>query len=900
MQAFLDDIRKEYELKIGDFEFSPVMECTIGLAMRHIEKFKSTSNRRIFTFCFPRKDYSCVWLSVALLRNFFLEDYVLQTENRIKDLKINSGSYVEIFGCVSKYLGQDEKVIRLSFKDGVFFNISKGFLPYVNRTHRKSLNNYKHFVEEKKRVLSNRSAVSRLLEPKAEVAINRKILTSKILLIVGSGNANSIRSSLKTTRVYEESLSTIFGVDSNIIIKQSLESFKNYFDPNIQEAYQNFGALLLASCNRIQSSQTDKSGILIRIVNELENGNLQTEDFSKMFYEFLETFDESEFPFLTRVKSIYPGVREPLPDNLRAIIINDFDQLLIYENTLNSFSREGIPVILIADRKYRTSDSAAYFKDVFGIGGNSYRINWNRDKIQALEEIRNSGCNKYLDHSLWLSCIRFSKQIIRVRIFEQRSLDILLPKVIKIFKEIEGYEILKRKFYQFLYPAAFAVKNSAFSNSNIIELIREFESEFSLIKNLLNSESAHTIADCIEAVKDPINNSKVFVENENTFSHLVNVVGFKPIYIPTNSKRINLPDCNCESIVFTGFPYNEYFGKYLMNAICSEYVENISLLCWPIEADMAFKYIYKRLLMGYFTDDLDNIKFPSKYLLSEENLFDRDIRSFLITEKTNLWGDYSVEPDVENDLEEISNYRYKQYQARSTGENSYVVPCNLINFSDGSFMFLPPKSKILADIEDIKNEHKFKNLIFQELKVGQRIFKYRKDRSNLRLLSGSNTEAKFAFRELVRWKHALLDLYKQNEGDVIKLESSLKEVENSNRYGGSINKTNIQRWLFDEEIIAPEIGNIKVILKAHGEENVESISTKVNAAYLIIFSLSISLSSQIKRSIASALEQQNDKIFESFTIAVDKYEIEVESRLIASLETNILEVEYSDTRKILY
>ena len=55
------------------------MEASIALSLSYRDLHLQKNQESPFYLSFPEKDLAAVWLSVSLLINFFLEDYVDQT-----------------------------------------------------------------------------------------------------------------------------------------------------------------------------------------------------------------------------------------------------------------------------------------------------------------------------------------------------------------------------------------------------------------------------------------------------------------------------------------------------------------------------------------------------------------------------------------------------------------------------------------------------------------------------------------------------------------------------------------------------------------------------------------------------------------------------------------------------
>ena len=215
-------------------------------------------------------------------------------------------------------------------------------------------------------------------------------------------------------------------------------------------------------------------------------------------------------------------------------------------------------------------------------------------------------------------------------------------------------------------------------------------------------------------------------------------------------------------------------------------------------------------------------------------------------------------------------------------------------------MFLPKNSKVLAQVETDHGSLKFRNSPFSDLEIGLNIFQYKKDKKDFRELARNNSIIKDAFSELELWKALLLKIYTDNNGDLEKVENILLTSKEKNHLiGGNPLKHNIQRWLFDDELIAPDIENIAIILFASELKDIDKNLERIKSAKSKVEGYSISLSSKIKKNISKKIEKEFSTNEKEFELEVNNVQINVESRIIAGLEKSEIEIEYHNTRKIL-
>jgi hypothetical protein len=487
-------------------------------------------------------------------------------------------------------------------------------------------------------------------------------------------------------------------------------------------------------------------------------------------------------------------------------------------------------------------------------------------------------------------------QNIQIKVVAENELDHVAPKILNYIRELDSYERLQKSFYNSFYPALYALKNSSQTNQQIKDLILEFKIVFDEVRDLgISQEIVSDIENAIRLASDFKENTKVYSLSRNIFTNRSSAHPNPEMKIPVEMNRINIPTSATESILFTGYPYNEYAGKYLLNSACVDFIPNIEIICWPQEASLTHGYLKRRIKAGYFDDFLEGIiSINNDYSLKDEADFENEINSFLKLDSSLL----NVS-NQEETLEFLYHFRYKGYCSNQINDNPFKVKCNILNFDDGSFMFLPKHSTVLAQAENSQGKTKINKTSFHELNIGSIIFKYIKDRSTYREISRHDKEVLSCFLKLERWKDILESLYTVSNNNLDNLEELLSEIKrNQKLIKGNPGKSNLQRWLFDDEFLKPETTNLRIILHAAKIENIEEKLNELDIAYRSVLSYTIGLSSNIKKNIAKQLTSKTS-VLNNFFIKINGSEIEVETRIISSLDKNEIEVDYHNTRRIL-
>jgi len=389
MIEYLNKINRKYDLNIGNYCFSPILQSSIALSLEYVASIENAHNREPFHICFPEKEYSSLWLSIALLKNFFHKDYDFKSQNRIEELGLKSNDKIELFGCVVRYVGMDgDKRVWIKFKDdNLRLCLKTGSIPYINKTNRKALNTHGKFKSKRRELISQRNAISKIIIPKDDILINQQILISKVMVVAGRGNTNKLLEKMKSTEVHNESLFSAFQVNKDLIIKPDLDDYKSCFDSEHSDKKNHFKRLFLDSFERVKNlldEEFDKD--FIGLKQDVDNDQFDDEHFLKKYDEFLENLERSYHQILFNVRDRHPGISTSLPGRLKAIIVNDIELLGNYAETIKGFINKKIPVIVVSDRNIGSKN---FYDNFFSEHPNSLRINWNRKKISELQK-RNS------------------------------------------------------------------------------------------------------------------------------------------------------------------------------------------------------------------------------------------------------------------------------------------------------------------------------------------------------------------------------------------------------------------------------------------------------------------------------------------------------------------------------
>lgn len=902
MKSFWDDINKTYDLTIGDKELSPILRCSAGLSLKYISEVKSGKIEDPLCLCFPEKFESAMWLSLSVLRNFFLEDYIFQNNARFAELNLRKGvDNVEVHNCIARYLGHDDKTILLGFKDAQTKR-SISLISQINKTELKKLSKIDQFKVQRRALKANRNAISKIIEPRENTLINTGLLDSKVILVTGRGNLSKVKKTLYDVSIYDEPIGRAFGLYTNLLVTPDLEQFKNQFDSQHQIKSDTFKKFFLASYEQLKSTHSEQTYFdKFKQLQELvENDEFHTTKFKDLYDSFLDEIDPEELPQLFNISERYPGITEPLPAKIQAVVLNDISLFDPYYGTISGLIKKRIPVIIVCDKSISFDEDVNYFSDFFKKYHGIRRLDWTKSKIEALATF--DGSEKYLDQNLWIKCKRYSRQKIQIEKFSAHPLDPILLRLQNLLVSLEGFERLKEAYWNFFYPAAYAIKNDPLPNAEIISgLINRFTHDIRDLKTYLNQEANDLLALALITIKNNISNTKKFEIDETVFIQSLKSFENVRFSIPSVSptRAVSKIDDNLEQITFPGFPLNEPINSVLIKSIHLQLVPLVRILAWPEESLLIFQYIYRRLRGGYCTDSgITQFGFPQELLLETLDSIRADLSKTLPYSPQGQYSEAKQEK-AEDSLLSLSRTRINGYS--SIGKSGiYSVKCNIVHLDDEWFMFLPHSSKVLAETETSDGSLKIKRVLFPELRVGYKVFSYKLDKSERRETMKETLGSLTILEDLYSWKSKLNIIVTATNGDVDLIEKRLNDVKIRYNLSGNPSKQNILRWLYDDELLSPSEDNLKIILAASSPGDNDAHLRMIRKAYRKVNAWNIHVASQIKNQIMTELKNIKSEGSENFFIDLGKLKIEIVSRNITSIQKDDFEVDYNHTRKFIH
>ena len=872
------------------------MQVSIGLSMKYQEAVKKGCISP-FHLNFPDKQDSALWLSVALLRNYFFHDYIYESENRLEQLNLKYGDTIKLFGANAKYLGVGKKKFKVTFKDGGTFFINNGLSNHIIKDDGK-LNKYSYYSKNKKTALSERNAVSKLIEPKGDAFIEPGILTSKILIISGRGNTSKFAEKLRKESLFNTDFYKLFNCGENLIIKPSLEDYTflgKVEDPSTEKKFQNY---FLKYLDELFEELPEREPDIQFLESSVKINVFRTKKFKQIFDEIVSECSKESIYHKIR-DEYYPGINEQLPTNLKSVIINDITQLDTFAGVIQEFLNRGIPVLVVSNRYIDDKKALSFFKNYFKTHSSDLRISWDKNKISALSNIPFE--EHPLDYDLWKKCLKFSKQTISIETTDAHPVDELLINVQRAISKQEGQERLRTAYWTYFSPLLYSFKNNTKWYSYHDELKDQFLYVFDEVNHTLEENLKflfHEIFNKLDSHKD---NLKVFDSQSLLFEQQIDL---NETQITFPSGDFNLVtkdeiDSILSKITFPGFPLNEPLHNNLLDIISDHVIEEIKILCWPKEGELTYNYVLNRLKAGYYTDNiLSEWGFPDKVILKNDADIQKLIDEVLFKDSSHKHEEIESTFEAEEEiLKTISEFKYTAYQNSHTGESDSKVNCNIIDLQGNKFMFLPKTSSVLAKIETEGDRYEIKKVKFNELNPGDEIFQYELSRSKLRELSKEADYHDNVFGKLELWKSSLKKTWVKEGLDIKKLLKRLRRINSDNKLGANPSYPNLRNWLFDDDMLAPEKENLQMILLADSDPNMISLYPDINEASKKARSLSRKISSEIKKMIIKKLNALDLGDKSHFEIDVFGSPMTIDFSKIKGLQKADFEVEYQHTRK---
>jgi hypothetical protein len=925
MKDYLNSAKNRFYLNLGKREFSPVIQASTAIALDYSREVQNTGIIQPLIITYPSKESAVLWMGVQYLINEFFNNYIYQSENRIKELNLKSGDKIDIFSttAVFKRIDTSSNKLVMSFSDGVEAHAAMQNVQFINLARKKMVNKYALYRKKKKDFLGQRKALTQILS--LDLNPNFGALTSKVVLISGRGKAGHFRRQLKETLVYGEPLSKTILLDRNLLISPDFECFSGSIDSGSEKNAEFFCKGVKQSLASFSAEDSDLQ-LAVNSCLDLLDSSLKTKRFVdsyKSLYGRLSS--ESKYNSISnRLQNLYkyhPGIEDDLNINdVSAVFVNDLQLFLENPNTINYLLGHKIPVFVISDRvisEFKDLDiytkifEKESFKDV-------YRFNWDKNKMISLELELDNGA-KFIDHMNNNSFCRFVDQRIEIKELPINEFDQVFSSIEsrRFLSSLGDHELLQKAYYQILRPLLYSIKNSIDRPDSVklINALQVFNQYFDTCSSGLNEEVKESISGSLTKLKSYIlsgEQPKEFLENTDNLLFQDISVDNTNFLIPIESGSYDYVHHNdvcseSDKIVFIGYPYREYSFKFIDQSIFKKLIPSVEFVLNQCEASVTANFLRRKISSGYYLE-----RFPD--CIDELNLYKvgnhEELNSLLndtLTFTQEFIEDEVVEEESTAVFEEfermLNELRYAGFKGSSDpgqSEGQYLLSSNVLHFENGSYVFLPHGWRILTVKESITGAVESRSCKIDDVAAGDVAVIVNVSRKSItKYLEGSMTMLSH-LKKLDSWRDILKE-YRSQYNDVSELVSRLDTINQRMELGGSPEKYNVLRWLHDEMMLAPAYENLKMVLGLqYPKEELSDRAKSILGAKTLILKAKNRLDRAVKDKITEMIGDSHTSLEDSFTIEVQGIEVRGKKNEIVGIEKRSdLKIEYQSTMKFL-
>ncbi|MBY5950123.1 hypothetical protein KUV23_04000 [Algoriphagus marincola] len=923
MKAFLNDVSKEYFLKLGNYSFSPIIRTTTGIALRYSEEFKKSNTNLPLFFTFPNRDNSALWISVQYLINLFFHDYIYQSENRLKELELKYGDKIEIFSITAYFRGLNPKnqKIAIGFSQGLTAFTKIQNAQFINRAKNNRVNTYDLYKKKKRDFFNHRRSLSKILELDSNP--NMGVLNSKVILISGRGKAGAFRKLLRETIVNNEPLSETILLDENLLISPDFGCFASSVNIESKKNTEYFKKAVNQILQNITTNDT-KINLIIKNCYELLNKSLKTKRFVHS-YESLYSQLERDPKYqaisekLRKLLKYHPGIQDDLISDVSAVFVNDLHLMIENPNTVQYLLRHRIPVYVICDKEISEFKDLDIYRKIFETESfkDAYRFNWDKKKVATLDLGIDNG-EKFIDFKNNNSFYRFINQEIILEELPYNEFD----EIFNFFESrdfvasLENHEILQKSYYQTLRPLIYTIKNSIEQsdrgrlNNSLNAFSQCFESSSIGLNEQVKSSIRNSLAKLKNYILKGSHPKKYHGDNKRIFFQDINVDNTN-FMVPFESKdqyNVHHNEICSESdkIVFIGYPYREYSFKYIDQSIFRKIIPSVQFLLNQCEANVTSNFIKRKISSGYYLE-----KYPkcidelNKYKIGNEDqlkaLINKAISFNCKTEDEVMETDSTFAfEEFEKMLSELKYANYKGSTGQDESSGQYLLNSNVLHFENGSYVFLPHRWRILTIKESITGSIESQSCKIEDVSIGDIAVIVNVSRKSItKYLEGSKAMLS-QLQKLDSWRDVLKE-YKDKFDNVADLVSRLEKINRQMKLEGSPETYNILRWLHDDMMLAPAYENLKMVLGLKfPKEELSNRALSILEAKKIILKAKNRLDRAVKDKIAEMISSSHNSLEDNFIIEVQGIEVKGKKNVIVGIERRSdLKIEYHSTMKFL-
>ncbi|MBO0329747.1 hypothetical protein [[Muricauda] lutisoli] len=921
MKDFLNNSIRRYHLKLGKYEFSPVVQLSTSISLDYFEAVKNSDTSSPLILTFPSKHNAALWLSSLLLINKFFYDCVSKSDNRIKKLGLKAGDKIDIFSSTAIFKGinpNDELVI--SFSDGASAYIDIQNAQFVNSARKNMVNKFAHFVKKKRSFLRQRKAITQILN--LHLNPNLDALESKIILISGRGKVGSFRRTLKDTELYDESLADTVLLDKNLIISPDLSYFDGIQDKSVSTNESFFTSAMTSILNSIQSDDSDLRKDIEYLLTIAET-ELRTRVFVEALTKLINDLSEEDdlLVFGNKLKGLfshYPGIEENILESVDAVIINEIQQLNEYPETIGTILTNKIPVIIISDRVITEFKEFDLYKNLFNSETyrECFRFNWDKIKLDLLN-LQRDNRERFIDFHLNNLCVNSINQEVKIIEFESGEFD----SIYQIFEskdllgQLNDFELLQKAYYQILRPILYVVKNSSqrIDTTEIIESLNAFEKIFKESSAGLNEAIKERIFEGLSGFKKYVltgKEPKPHKEVDDSYFFQNILINDHKCTIPEERdeslvRHYNDIDESEESITFFGYPYRDYYFKFLARSCFNFIIPKLKLYLNECESSVTKNFLISKFKAGYFVESLPNtVEGLESYLITSQEEVDDLIADIFSSDKEIIQGNDEEMIEFDNFEKLLNDIRYSEFKtSNSNGESdgAYILKCDVLHFNDGGYLFMPHKRRILLLRESQTHEMKSEYALVDNISIGDIAVDLNVSRRSISDYLEDSGAIRNDLDKLDVWRNVLISEFEKYQ-DIHRLMDSLSQANDDFDIGGSPEIYNVARWLHDDSLLSPNEENLRMILSIHyNQEDIPQLVDEIVRSRRIIIKAKNKLNRTVKERLSKLMTDSYSELENEFTVAINGINVAGRKAEIVGIEKrNDLSVEYHSTMKFIY
>ena len=891
MDEFLKNIESCY-YEIAEQSISKLTASSIYLAHKYILKFPLIENKPL-VLGIPFKGELGIYLAAGLLKNFFNEDYILHSDAHFKKLDLSDGDRIKVFGNLTTWnsstSNKNGRVQLKTTSPGSYGqtttqlnsrDIQDSWLPYIEKIGGATTRviKFKTFYDSLKKQRINRKPIDNFLNYNEDgFGIPTQALKSKIILITGRGQKSKTIDKLKKTIVFEDSMYNLLIKTNGLEVHPDLKNYVDLFHVNNKEIVKNW----INDLGRLIHFVNDYGGG--EILQLLENGDIFSDRFGLALQDFEDYIDEignrTAINNLEELKNIIPKETTTISKDIRCIIIDDPTLLLDYQKTVKGFLDRGVPIILLNDFS-QAIESEHFFNDCF-------KFYYSKQKINYLCEASN---DIVFDCEILKRNFNYSKQKVSFQIVEDFGFEKLAARVSNEIYELEGFENLKKEFWNKAYPVLHIVKNGFHESFSKYEsILNSFFKYYNQIKNQLSDETNTAISNLFSSEWI---NPKIGIDDSIGFNQKIQIGSsvFKYDFKNTIKSTYKLKS-DIDIISFSGEPFKEYNQGHIFKAILKYCIPEIKMILFKRE----FNNIKYRLGKGFkycsFSDDVSFVQSVSEDFRCTIETIENEFNG--IFSNVNL-NDSEVKFTLDKVYKKYVDYTRSKYFSKVEDEDA--LDCQTFNFSNNEWMFIAKNSNVYIASENDDDKIEVVQTRSGLVKRGDLLILYSLDVSQLTRLASHNTQLQESLKTLDIWKTILIS--KKAYLSYNQLNQEIENVKTNEYVNANPSIPNIRNWCNDQDIISPLTDNLKLILK-YGNK-LEMFQEIYNARRNVI-----AFRNAVRKEIKNKLKQKLPKILlekdpnSDFIIDIKGLSMEIQTREISSISIKLNKVAYHNIKKLI-